>query len=970
MAVTKLRLGPIYTGVPGVYSEIDADQMANLSPVAQGVVAIVGDGEGGGAGGGTTIGEYSSPQSLRNALRGGNLLEAGLFAFEPSDENETVGGAVKVLTCKTNPATQASLVMANADGNSLTLLSQGYGQFANRVSVEKANDGVLPSATIEFDAHFEDETESYDEIGGTAWFSALYSGAAGIGYSSMGLTIGVDGAGDPDRVYAEGSKTPSGEATSTTWASGERANIVHNAANNGDVLTVYGVNTDGEPDSEEITLAIPAGDLGVVRWFRVTGAKLSAVVAGGNLTVEDETGNVPLTLTFGSADWDKGLVSESLHTPNLANLVVADRPVTLVADGVTTDPIGLRGLDPSGNAQTEVVTLAGSVNVASSKSWSKITQVETGGLDAARTVTIGPAGSLVRALDIRKTTTTGSATRAAVPGVSAAAFQAGDVATVTSSGGAADAGRQVTLYGVDTADEYQSEVLTLGAAGTATGTATWNLVQGAVLDAILAGLAGATLAIRDQTPATIMTVPVFRLSYGRVELDMPVAATTVDLVADAGTTRKVLVEGLDTSNAVARELVTLAGAVAVTTATSWNRIDRFYVGDVEAARTVDLTAAYEIGGGILYVSEIVDAINARDGWTGVAIGEAPASDRIDELDIPTVATYGAALPLNVMNLTKALFAKLTMLIRTINTNSRYVTATRAAGATGVPTDTVAPVYLIGGSEGTTTNAHWLAALAALELTSEPEIIVVLSDSATVHAALDAHLARRARTLRREAIGFVGLPVGSTKTSIKSLIQGINSFYVSACAQEIKRPGVSGTSVWWPPYMQATHLAGMFAGAEPKEPMTHKYARFDDVRQDNSWNPVSDADTMLDYGLAFVEPKTNSGYRWVRSITTYLAGANLAYIETSTMRATFNFIRNFREILEAQIGKANTSGTQANIQTMVQQALAEALEDETIVAWRNLTYTVTGDQIAISIDVAPAVPLNFIPVTAHLYTIAA
>ena len=971
MAASVLRFKRIFTRVPGAYSFTDRSSMALNTPQAQGVIAIVGEGEGGGAGNGGAIVEMDNAQDALDTFRGGVLREMPGIAFDPSLDSR-VGGARRVLTVKVNPAVQASRLFSNVDGPALLVTSQDYGLFCNQIAVEVATDGALPAATVDFSADFEGETELVDDVGGDAWLSVAYANAAGLGYVTAGLSVGVDGSADPDKVVVDCSKSAmTGGASAVGFAAGDRITIPNNnISNNGKVVTVYGVNSDGEPDSEALTLAgTGAHAPGITNksWQYVTGAKISAAVTDADVLIQDEAASTDLTVATG--DESVGLFSETNTTANLASIIVADRPVSMASSGASTEEIVLRGLDPSGTAQTEVVTLTGAVAVAGSKSWAQITQIETGRLLAAQALTLGPAGALVRAVAARATASTANTTRAGLTGTYTAAWASGDAAIITSGGGAADAGRVVTLYGETTGAEYQTEDVTLGATGVGTGVTEWGKVYYAAVDDYCTG----PVTVADQTPTTTQTIPQSRLTSGLLagptagyhDLDLPVANTTVDVVASGATVRTVMLVGLDTASAVQREIVTLTGAVAVTSTLSWSRLDGVYVGDLEAARTVSVTAAYRLEGGATTIQQVADWITARTGFTGTVVTTAPTTDLVTELDVPTVATYGAAAPLSVLNLTKALYAKLTELIREITASSSYVTATRQTGATGVPTDTVAPVFLASGSEGVSTYANWLAALVKLKTTEEPSTIIVCTENAAVQAALAAHLRERESTLRREANGKVGLTVDRTKTLIGSDIVALNYYQIQAFGQEIQRYNTNGVLTWYPPFAAGVLYAGMQAGAAPGVPMTHKYANVVDVRQSSTWDPTIDADDMIKLGLCILEPKTGQGFRWVRGITTYRGLSDLSQDEDSTNFAVNEFIKGFRAKLEALTGDVNFAGDENSAKALAIGALDESVESGEIMTYRGLVVTTAGDKLPVYVEVVPPIPRNFIPITAHL-----
>lgn len=959
---TSLRFHTIFTSVPGIYSYTDKSGLTPKSSLATGVISLVGDAVGGGAGGGTAILELNNSQAARDAYRSGPLLEMALLAFDPSGDTR-VGGARKILAVKTNPATQGSLVMSNADGPALALTSDDYGAFANQINVQKGSTGVAPAEEVDFTAVLGEVTEVFDEIGGLGWFSLLYNSSGTDGYATATASIGTDASGNPDKVTAAGTKAFTGEATTTVFTAGDRAVTASNAANDGNTLRIYGVNSDGVPDSEDITLAA-AGVTGTKRWQRITGAwNVSAATAVANTTVSDEHANVALTLAFATADVSKGVYSETLTT--LGNLVVADRPVALAASGATTDPVVLRGLDRSGAAQVESVTLAGAATVNSTKAWSKITQIEVGAVSSARTATL-----TVTALDARITTTTTTATTKAMAGTQIAEFVDGHRARIV-SGAAGDTGIAVTLYGLDQVGVYQTEVVTTDAvAGTTPvlGTKLWSVIFYAVAASYPAGV----ISITDETPTTVQSIPIGKKTTGLLAgpttgyhaLNLPVAATTVTVVGSGATVRRVLIVGLDAANAVQREVVTLTGAVAVATVGSWNRIDGIYTGDVEAARTVTIAWSYYLTGDVTNLQQLADFANARDGFTAAVISTAPTTDLISELDIPSVAVHPPGQPLNVRNLTVTFYAKLTELIRVINEKSDLVTATRPDGATGVPTDTVAPVYLSGGSEGVTAYAHYLAALTKLKTTSEPKTIVPLTSDAAVHALLDTHLGER-ETLRREADGKVGLAANQTKAQVKAAALALNTYHIEVCPDEIQRYDSTGILTWFPPYAAAVQAAGMQAGnASPGEPLTHKWVKANGVRHHASWDSVVDADEMIRAGVLFIEEVTGQGFRWVRGVTSWLKDNNLANSEASVNFALINFVVYLRDYAEPIVGAVNFAGTQNAYRAVIRDGCAQAVEDGLITEYGTINLEAEADQIRLDLEVVPPLPFNFGTINVH------
>jgi len=119
-----------------------------LTPVGTGpiVVGLMGIAQGGVPNTPTTL--YTSQQAMA-LLRGGDLLEATLRAFQPSDVQP---GASKIVVVRVNPAVQATgTLLDGSSGNTIALTSANYGALDNGISVNIAAGSVSGTkATVNF----------------------------------------------------------------------------------------------------------------------------------------------------------------------------------------------------------------------------------------------------------------------------------------------------------------------------------------------------------------------------------------------------------------------------------------------------------------------------------------------------------------------------------------------------------------------------------------------------------------------------------------------------------------------------------------------------------------------------------------------------------------------------------------------------------------------------------------------------
>jgi hypothetical protein len=281
------------------------------------------------------------------------------------------------------------------------------------------------------------------------------------------------------------------------------------------------------------------------------------------------------------------------------------------------------------------------------------------------------------------------------------------------------------------------------------------------------------------------------------------------------------------------------------------------------------------------------------------------------------------------------------------------------------------IFLAGGSEGTTSFSDWQNALNLLKKVRVNSVVVLTGDPA-VHAALDAHCAYMCGIGRSERDGFVGLLNTGltdvpTKAEIKSQIMGLNSRHIRACAQAVKRYNTAGELEEFQPCFQAAIAAGMQAGSPIGSSLTYKYANVLGLRQGSTWNPVDDAEEMIQAGLCFMETVEGVGRRVVRNVTTHLSSNNIAYCEGSVNEAVNYIVFNFRTNMEWGVGKRGFAGTVTAAKGLAVNTLGLLQDGGPLVAYRSLNIELVVDVLEVSVEVAPVVPINFVASTIHLVT---
>lgn len=561
----------------------------------------------------------------------------------------------------------------------------------------------------------------------------------------------------------------------------------------------------------------------------------------------------------------------------------------------------------------------------------------------------------------------------------------GDIDTTLASPGAvevlsdsaSDVGNNVFVYGLDGSGNPVKETLVLNGTGVEAGSQTFG--AGDVLGIFINGTTVGNVTLRPSGGgASIFTLtPGTAVRKGGVRGGAMYAASALTLVADAATTKDVIIEGTSNTGAQILEKFTLTGITPVVGVGTFATITNIITGDVEAARTVTMSAISvktdpNIQSTIL---KVADYFNARQLIVGSSvygfvctIVTGLTSFNPANLDVTVSASdcYDPAEP--------GFKADLWAIVDWINQNSVLISAVAASGASGgAPNNTAAPVFLTGGVEGTAQFSDYQTALNLLKRTRVNSIVVLTGDPA-VHAALDAHCAYMGGIGRSERDGFVGLLNAGltdvpTKDEAKSQIVDLNTRHIRAFAQAIERFNTVGERTEFLPPFHACIAAGMQAGSAVGESLTYKFANVVGFRQHNTWNPTDDAEEMIQAGLMFMEDVEGVGRRFVRNITTHLSSNNIAYIEGSVNEAVNFATFNFRTNMEFAVGRKGFAGTITATQGIAIGTLGLLVDAQVLTTWRSLQIELIVDVMEVGVEIAPVIPINFVKSTIHLVTVA-
>jgi hypothetical protein len=382
MAATSMFFSGRLIRTPGSYSVIDASGLEQIGLSAAGIVAVLGTAEGGTPMSAITevqdLVRITKPERARELFRSGQLREVADMLFAPSNDADILGGAVEVIACKVNPATQSTGVLANAYGDALDLTSADYGAFTEQVNVligTGTNQGKQITIT------FEDDVEAGDDIGGDTMFSLKYVDS-GDGWTTMSAEVEAAGA-----IVCKGTRTQLGLDDDARMLAQPAAPSVLSvkSADSGDTgiqVVIYGINAGGTAAVSE-TIATDASDgttraYGTTSFSKVCGCRFIGTAAGV-ITVEDDDPVSLMTIAAGS-DGYTGLAP-------CQDMYVAKTTLDAIANGATTEDLVVAGLSDTGAAQVEMITLTGAVEVNGVADWSKVQWLAMGTVEAARTIT-------------------------------------------------------------------------------------------------------------------------------------------------------------------------------------------------------------------------------------------------------------------------------------------------------------------------------------------------------------------------------------------------------------------------------------------------------------------------------------------------------------------------------------------------------------------------------------------------------
>jgi hypothetical protein len=136
---------------PGAYSETKVNLSGGFPLAPTGIVALVGEAEGGAPGSSDGVQTFTSEDiaSLIAKYKSGPIVDAARLLIAPARDARVVNGASMIRVYKTNPSTKATTTLSNAAPAVLfNVSSANYGADENLVSIEVAAGVINANARI------------------------------------------------------------------------------------------------------------------------------------------------------------------------------------------------------------------------------------------------------------------------------------------------------------------------------------------------------------------------------------------------------------------------------------------------------------------------------------------------------------------------------------------------------------------------------------------------------------------------------------------------------------------------------------------------------------------------------------------------------------------------------------------------------------------------------------------------------
>ncbi|MND16906.1 hypothetical protein D3C77_05110 [compost metagenome] len=275
---------------PVTASAVNDDAMQSQNLTVGNALAIVGKSTGGKP---KTALAFGSPEQARRALRSGELLDAVMKAFDPSDDT---GAPSTVYAVRVNPAVQSVLALKDAaDAAVINLTSANYGQADNLIKV-KVESGAISGKTIS--VSYGTDYLHGDNIGRAA-LSVRYTGAeatAILAVAADKLTL-TAGSTDPVEIAFADFSTVASVVDKINSLGSYTAQVLDRSDN---MATLNGLDFVTAQDVKTAVYTVRADLQAIIDWFN--SVAFEYVTASRPAAVGKVPANIPYTFLAGGTD--------------------------------------------------------------------------------------------------------------------------------------------------------------------------------------------------------------------------------------------------------------------------------------------------------------------------------------------------------------------------------------------------------------------------------------------------------------------------------------------------------------------------------------------------------------------------------------------------------------------------------------------------------------------------------------------
>ena len=389
------------------------------------------------------------------------------------------------------------------------------------------------------------------------------------------------------------------------------------------------------------------------------------------------------------------------------------------------------------------------------------------------------------------------------------------------------------------------------------------------------------------------------------------------------------------------------------------------------------------------VQAIIDWIN--DGNTGYVTAAYPATTWVastayivGDVVLPSTASdkFYVCSVAGTSGTTEPTWSGAAGTVQPLDGTMYWVCRTASRGAI----QNIADTYLLGGSEGTTTQTHWDTALETLQA-EDTQLISCVSYDASVWAALSSHCSYMSTVGKKERIGFCGgfttadgytdglgkwtssALIANSITQMETYANQLNTDRMVYVGPGFKSYDENGLLYTYNGAIAAALVSGMAAGVDVAEALTHKTIKVVGLEYNLKW---ANLDSILEAGVCPLEYEPGFGYRVCQSITTWIRNDKYNRREVSVRRTADYVARQVRDRLDRDfVGTKGTITTlisikNAVISTLQQMYRAELLAgDATNPPFKNIQCRLEGDTCWVDFECSPVIPINYIPIVIHL-----